>query len=315
MNTSTQSPRPEAHQLVLYGEAGKLFGIMILNALLTFVTLGLYYPWAKAAVRRYLWEEVDLNEENFVFHGTGQEIFKGFLMAYAILAVTLVATLLFPLLALLFPFLLLLIFAFAIFGAWRYRLSRTSRSGIFFSFDGNFRSFLGLFVTHGFLTILTLGIYGSWFRVKIQQYLLSHTKFGHLRFDFHGTGSDLFVINLLGAVLFYPTIGIYVPWYLKNRFNFWVNHTSLSDDEGTYYLESSLTGSEAASVLIPNFFVLFCTIGLAYPWTMLRRLRMQLNHIILPPEIDFETLRPEADHFDDASGDAMLDILDVGFDI
>src|SRR6266511_2677370 len=44
--------RPSFH-----GSGGTLLGIHIINALLILVTLGVYYPWAKTRVRRYLFSE------------------------------------------------------------------------------------------------------------------------------------------------------------------------------------------------------------------------------------------------------------------
>ncbi len=37
-----------------FGEGSKYFGIVVVNLLLTFLTLGLYYPWAKERSRKYL---------------------------------------------------------------------------------------------------------------------------------------------------------------------------------------------------------------------------------------------------------------------
>jgi uncharacterized membrane protein YjgN (DUF898 family) len=37
-----------------YGKGSQLFAIDLLNAVLTIITLGLYYPWAKAKKLKYV---------------------------------------------------------------------------------------------------------------------------------------------------------------------------------------------------------------------------------------------------------------------
>ena len=305
---------PGFHEITFFGDGAKYFAIVIVNGLLTLFTLGLYYPWAKAKIRKYLWNETELVGNSFTFHGTGKEMFRGFVIAYAILVGIIILAAIHPLFIILYVVAFLSIVPLAIYGAWRYRVSRTSWRGIYFSFDGTFTQFLNLYIVQALLTIVTLGLYGPWMRVKIQKYLFSHTKLGQLRFSFHGDGGDLFVINLLGGILLYPTLGIYMAWYFKNRFNFTINHTRIEDEENEYWLSSDLTGSEAARILIPNFLLLVVTLGLAFPWTLMRRLRMQFDNIVIPSEIDIHHLEQDADDFSDATGDELTDILDIGID-
>ena len=70
-----------------HGSGGTLFGIVFINTILTFVTLGFYYPWARAKLLKYLYSETEFNGNRFEFHGTGKEMFKGFLKVIAILIV------------------------------------------------------------------------------------------------------------------------------------------------------------------------------------------------------------------------------------
>nr|WP_290933665.1 DUF898 family protein [Haliscomenobacter sp.] len=72
-------------QLSFWGEGSKLFGIFIVNMLLTLLTLGLYYPWARAATLKYLYQETEFEGSRFTFHGTGKEMFVGFIKAVGII--------------------------------------------------------------------------------------------------------------------------------------------------------------------------------------------------------------------------------------
>ena len=77
----------DLRQISFHGEGSKLFGIYIVNLLLTIVTLGMYYPWAKAAILQYLYQETEFEGSRFTFHGTGKEMFIGFIKAIGIFIV------------------------------------------------------------------------------------------------------------------------------------------------------------------------------------------------------------------------------------
>lgn len=264
-NFGEKPPARVLTTLSFYGEALRFFGIIALNALLTIISLGLYYPWAKAAYRKYLWNETEFKDSRFVFNGTGLEMFKGFLVVYGFFLVLLLLGSLLPpawILGLmgLFYLSLIVLIPFAIYGGWRYRVSRTSWRGIFFSFDGNLKEFIKLFIPQLLLTIITLGIYAPWMRVKLQKYLFSHTSIGDLKFDFHGKGVDLFVINIVGGLLSLITLYLYIPIYIKERFNFTINNTTLQDDHKRRAFVSTLENGEAWVTLIVNVLIMIVPI-------------------------------------------------------
>ncbi len=302
------------------GNGATYFGIVALNVVLTIITVGLYYPWAKAAYRKYLWNESEFKGSRFVFNGTGREMFKGFLIAYLIIlgfyglaGAFMYIPFGYVLLGIAYLLILALI-PFAIFGAWRYRISRTSWRGIFFSFDGDFREFLKLFIKGIILTLLTLGIYGAWMRVSIQQYLFSHTKIGDLRLDFHGKGEDLLIINIGYTILSYITLFILLPLFIKKRFEFSINNTTLSNGMKTRHLNSTLSNSTAWTIMFTNLLLIVFTAGLAFPWVIMRSMKMYFDHTEIPGVFDYDNLSQSPTDYRDATGDEMTDILDIGLD-
>lgn len=58
--------------------------IALTNLLLSLVTLGVYRFWANARERRYLWSRTEFIDDALEWTGTGMEMFKGFLVAAAI---------------------------------------------------------------------------------------------------------------------------------------------------------------------------------------------------------------------------------------
>jgi len=308
------------HNLNFFGSGSTYFGIVALNIVLTILTLGLYYPWAKAAYRKYLWNETEFKESRFIFNGTGREMFKGFLIAYLIIigfyTIIIVgsATKFAVIFILLFYIGAIIFFPFAIYGGWKYRISRTSWRGVFFNFDGNFKEFIGIYFKSIFFTIITFGIYGAWMRVKLQKYLFSHTKIGHLRFGFAGKGEDLFVINLLAGILYLVTFGLYIPVWIKNRFTFTISNTFIDNGEIKKRLKTDIETGEAWVVIITNVLLLIVTAGLAFPWATMRFNKLFFESISLPEEFDYDTLEQSDKSYKDATGDEMADIFDIDFD-
>lgn len=117
--------------------------IAFTNLLLTIVTLGIYRFWATTRERRYLWSRTQFVDDKLEWHGTGKELFIGFLIvALVILLPLFAAQFVFQALVLQGLEVLAGIVFFAIilmvsylggvarFRALRYRLSRTYWHGI-----------------------------------------------------------------------------------------------------------------------------------------------------------------------------------------
>ena len=81
----TSETREFRKLLKFEGDHSTLVGLRILNNILKAITLGLYYPWARASVLDYMYGETEYMGTRFVFHGTGKEMFRGFIKAVGIL--------------------------------------------------------------------------------------------------------------------------------------------------------------------------------------------------------------------------------------
>jgi uncharacterized membrane protein YjgN (DUF898 family) len=69
---------PESLPVVFTGSGSEYFRIWIVNLLLTLVTLGIYYPWAKVRKLRYFYGNTLVGGEPLGFHGDPKKMFKGF---------------------------------------------------------------------------------------------------------------------------------------------------------------------------------------------------------------------------------------------
>src|SRR6059036_4136891 len=145
-----------SRRLTFHGSGGTLFGIYVVNILLTIVTFGFYRFWGRTKVRRFMLSQTAFEGDRFAYHGTGKELLLGFVKA--VLFVGLPITALSAVARLsgdktiyvaTQAFTSLLVFLFipiAMIGARRYRLSRTSWRGIRFSFRGQVWAFVKVFV-------------------------------------------------------------------------------------------------------------------------------------------------------------------------
>lgn len=76
-----RSTRPdERHAIVFTGSGSEYFRIWIVNLLLTLVTLGLYYPWAKARRLKYFYTSTRVAGHALDFHGQPRQMLRGFLL-------------------------------------------------------------------------------------------------------------------------------------------------------------------------------------------------------------------------------------------
>jgi uncharacterized membrane protein YjgN (DUF898 family) len=304
-----------------YFGAGLEFAIIYFkNILLTIITMGLYYPWAKVELLKYHYQSTELDNSRFLFHATGKEVFKGFIKIYAILIalyafliyasqtqnLTLITTA-----SILFYMFLLLLIPLAIHGSVRYRASRSSWKGIHFKYLGDRKELFLLFIKGLFLTIITLGIYGAWLQVDLRKYVLRNLYFGDLSFRFNGSGGQLFWVTVKFILLIYITLGIYGFWYYKNIIKFYVDNLEISQNGKPVNFECNIKTADIVELLVINFLLLVFSLGLATPWVTVRTFKFILRFITIKEGLDTESIQQVSyDDYDDATGDDFMDFLD-----
>ncbi len=319
MENTEQQAAPNS--LKFNGNGAELLGIMLLNWLLTSITFGIYYPWARVNRLKYFWENTQLNDSPFVFHGTGKELFKGFIKVLIFFVLFYAGMLytqfthnltLYAIIFGVFFLCLLFIIPLAIHGALRYRLSRTSWRGIHMGYRGDRGQLITDFIMGYILVIITFGIYNSWFINKLRTYIIGNMRFGNLKFGYDGEGFDLFLLNLKGMVLSFITLGIYWFWYQKEWMNYYVDHAYITQEDKQYRLQGKFKGLDFLVLVLTNLLLVIFTLGLATPWVIVRTTNFMINHIQIPAEVDFNTIAQTEDEYKDAAGDDMIDFLDLG---
>lgn len=305
------------YQLEFFGKGSEYFSIMIVNWLLTLVTLGIYYPWARAKKLQYIYGQTALNEERFHFSGTGKEMFRGFIKIFifyiAVISIFLLLMKMVSTLAgiLFFYLAILSIIPFAIHGAFRYRLSRTTYRGIRFGYRGDRYLFVGYFFRWLLFTVLTFGIYGAWMAMNIRRYTHSNIRYGDVAFSNDGDGGEFLVLNLKGYILSLLTLGIYIFWWQRDLFNYYINRMRMIKGEPKIQCYSTATGRAFFNLMVGNLLLVIFTLGLGTAWAEMRTLRFIWNNIKMEGNINLEEVYQTEDEYNDAFGEDLLDFFEI----
>lgn len=130
-------PEPTTHPIEFTASGSEYFRIWIVNLLLTLVTLGLYYPWAKVRKLRYFYGNTRLAGHAFDFHGDPKRMLRGYLLVGALFALYAFAGQVSPVAGLIALVILAAIWPALLAASMRFRLAQTSWRGLRFQFTGD----------------------------------------------------------------------------------------------------------------------------------------------------------------------------------
>jgi len=143
------------------GSGSEYFKIWIVNILLTIITLGIYYPWAKVRNRRYFYANSVLNNRNFEYHATGKQLLLGFVIGVVLFFIYSFVTQIAPQFALIFMLLFMLILPWLVWRSLMFNMKVSSFSNVHFSFRGKLRTSYKIFLGYPllmFLLMIFLGV-------------------------------------------------------------------------------------------------------------------------------------------------------------
>jgi uncharacterized membrane protein YjgN (DUF898 family) len=209
------------------GQLSSFFWLSVRNGLLNLVTLTLYRFWGKTEVRRRLWATTYLNDEPFEYTGRGMELFKGFLLAMAVivlpfLIVVFGAQFLGPAVAglVILPLYIFLLFlvGFGRFTAFRYLATRSSWRGVRFHMRGSPVNFGFAWLGYMLLAVITFGWFWPAADRRLSGQLWGGLSFGDREFEFHiddarrervyGAYAASWVLGIVGYIIFIAIIAV-----------------------------------------------------------------------------------------------------------
>jgi uncharacterized membrane protein YjgN (DUF898 family) len=161
-----------------------------------------------------------------------------------------------------------------------------------FAFHGSTSEYFGIWIVNLALTVLTVGIYSAWAKVRTRKYFYRNTEFAGERFDYHARPTGILVGRLIAAAMlgtylavgnlapewgFVPFLAIVLltPWLLLCGARFNARNSSYRNVR--FAFDGSLGESFAAFIGWPVLGVL--SLGFAFPIAMHRQARWRIgNH-------------------------------------
>ncbi len=115
-----------------------------------------------------------------------------------------------------------------------------------FNFSGNAKEWFGIWIVNLLLSIVTLGIYSAWAKVRTKKYFANHTYVADRNFDYHATGKQILIGRLIVVSVYIvfniiliaaPIIGLILlgglicamPWLIVRSIMFNARMTSFSN--------------------------------------------------------------------------------------
>jgi uncharacterized membrane protein YjgN (DUF898 family) len=351
VQTSEKSSDPNKENFLSYdGRAGKIFKISLLNFFLTIITIGIYRFWGKTRMRRYLVSCFILDNDRFEYTGTGGELFKGFLKAFPFILVLMLPIAIFgeenPAVLLLYVPLYYL-FGVAIYGALRYRYSRTRWRGIRCILRGSMIEYANLSIIRTIINIFTLGFAIPYSDIKKHRYIIENSYFGSVNAEYQGNARRIYKAYLLSLVL---TPFMVVPGSLLFALPAILAQSGAGAEPGilaflsgflgmmiimisvtfarAFYTAALLrektrgiiagdvrfrcdvTAWEITKFQIVNILILFCTLGLGFAFVIQRKMEFIAYHYTIIGDLDTSDIL-QGDEQGITSGEGLEDALDL----
>lgn len=158
-------------------------------------------------------------------------------------------------------------------------------------FTGKGSEYFSIWIVNIALTLLTLGIYSAWAKVRNKCWFYGHTLLDEQTFAYHATPLQIlkgrlialaFIIAYFFSAKFAPTLFLLIilalflstPWIVVNSLRFNARNSSY---RGIRFGFIGTTG-QAAKYFILYQFLVFITLGLALPYVVYKQTKFIVNH-------------------------------------
>jgi len=350
---STVAAAPAATQTLPFdfrGTGGQYFRIWIVNLLLTILTLGIYSAWAKVRRLRYLYGSTSIAGSAFEYHGQPIQILKGRLIAVGFFVIYAWVTQVWPLTILIFLPVFAFLVPLVILLSRRFQMRMTSWRNIRLGFHGDYPGALAAYVGWGIVAGITLYVMMPYWIYKRVRFLIDNTSVGTERLTFgtepgrffamyfialglgiaaivaliatggggaailtSGAGRPSLAASigvaalLIGAVILVPlAIGAY---WERSFTNAVFNGLMI----GPHRVNCRIRMGRLYWLYLTNVLGILFTLGLFFPWALIRRLRYQLECMDVEVEGSLDNFAAAAAPEATATGEAIGEVFDLDF--
>lgn len=158
-------------------------------------------------------------------------------------------------------------------------------------FTGTATEYFGIWITNLLLSIVTIGIYSAWAKVRTKKYFAHHTLIAESSFDYHAKPFNILKGRVIALVLYFiyglvsqasPVLGFILlvlvflatPWIIMQSMRFNLRNTSHRG------LRFNFVGklSEAVKIYILYTLLIIFTLGLIVPFLNYRSRSFAINN-------------------------------------
>jgi len=335
-----------SHTIEYVGTVGALLPIVLMNLLLTIITLGIYRFWAKTNVRKYLWSKTRFDGEPFEYTGTGGELFVGFLIVFFILILPIMIGLgflvqLYPttapyIIGAFYP-LFIFLMGVAIYRAQVYRMSRTNWRGITGAQLKGSAAYGWITLKYAMLYFITLGLIApyvicrSWnflmnnkrmgsgviscdvkskplFKVWFLTWLAALVGFGSMigLISYAALTNNITLIVVAYLVIFLASAVLFV-WFQAALFNHLFGGLRYQNMAFDFHIKPM----ELLTFSIVNFLILLFTLGLGASFITQRWSRLICEKLSFEGQLDFSEIS-QSPESGPSFGEGLIEAFDIG---
>ncbi|AYB52361.2 YjgN family protein [Ralstonia solanacearum] len=187
---------PQPRRLRFTGSGSEYFRIWSVNLLLTIVTLGIYYPWAKVRRLQYFYRNTQLDRSSFNYHGSPIAILKGWAIMIVLGAALRVAGNVSHYLWLAMFVAFMLVFPWLLQRSLSFRMANSSYRGLRFAFTGTTAGAYQAFLLWPLAACVSAGFLAPLAHQRFKQYQHSNTRVGTAPFSFSATAGGFYAVYL-----------------------------------------------------------------------------------------------------------------------
>lgn len=337
-------PPPPAHPLVFHGRTEEYFRIWIVNTLLTIVTCGVFFSWAKVRKRRYVRGCTELLGHRFDYQARPLRLLIGHL-------VVLTLVLGYSLFGVVYPWVRYSVIALAVVllpwivvRSMSFNAHHTVYRGLRFRFHRSLSAAFMVYILEPLLLPFTLGLYyPAWQRSK-RRYAIDNHRYGDTSFRYTGTAGPFYGayfaaggIVAVGAIaggaalaFFFtqnpgatssllrmaPFFALYIFGFFLAKhllfamvFNHVWNHTQLA----AHRFRARLGVGRWLGMQLGNLGAILLTAGMLYPWAEIRNQRYLASSLDFLPAGPVDAIRASEGGAGSATGDMAAEFIGIDF--
>jgi uncharacterized membrane protein YjgN (DUF898 family) len=348
LNEARVQPALKWHRIDFDGTGGEYFRIWIVNLVLTILTLGIYGAWAKVRTWRYFYGNTRIGQHALDYHGSPVRILIGRLIAIVIVVAYAVSTRLTPYALFFWAPVIAIAFPWLVVSSLRFNARNTSYRNVRLNFNATYWHAVWAYVVWPILAILSLGLFVPLMRRAQDYFYINHHSFGGRPFRAKIPAWRIYLIfvtallMVAGVVLALIVLGVavdlskggnpaiitddiivilpviylglplwltYVGSYLQaSVVNLALSNTTL---DAKHRLESDLEAFPLLSIAVGNAILLVITLGLYYPWAVIKLRRYMTGQILIGLADDIEEYTSEVIATQGAIGEEVAAVFDI----